>query len=221
MQAETTNKRIGDYIMKNYDVNTPIFVRDFYDKFPLVPRGTIRSTIKRLYENKKIEKIDEGVYALPNEGSILRKATVYASDVIKRKYLINDGVTIGYVSGINFSNMLGLTSQTASVETILSNVVLSKMRETEVGGQRVVVGRPKTKVDSYNYRLLQVMDLLNEFEKYSEYDLKSAAPNILKYLTSISLSKNEVEKIVSLYLPLAQVKFYKIGGQNVITSKSR
>lgn len=221
MQAERRNELINNYIMNNYDVNTPIFVRDFYDKFPMISPGTIRSTIKRLYDRGKIAKIDDGVYALPNEDSIMNEATVYGSDIIRKKYLIDNENIVGYISGLNFSNLLGLTTQTASVDTIFSNKVSSQKRKIIVSGYRVVVGKPRVKVNNVNYRLLQILELLSNFKKYSEYDLKEAAPKILKYLKDVKLTENELEQIVSKYSFETQSYFYKIGGLYVVTSASR
>ena len=64
-----------------------------------------------------------------------------------------------------------------------------------------------------------MLDLLNNLERYSEYDLKKAAIKILKYIENVNLDEDEVENIVSTYPLEAQVKFYKIGGANAITRK--
>ncbi len=84
---------------------------------------------------------------------------------------------------------------------------------------RVILNAPRVRVTDSNYKLLQVLDLLNNLERYSEYDLKKAAIKILKYVESINLDEEEVENIVSSYPLEAQVKFYKIGGANAITRK--
>ena len=60
---------------------------------------------------------------------------------------------------------------------------------------------------------------MTEFEKYSEYDLKQAESKLLSYISSIKLSIEELDRIVEAYPLAAQVKFYKIGGANVITQR--
>lgn len=83
----------------------------------------------------------------------------------------------------------------------------------------MILNAPRVRVTDSNYKLLQVLDLLNNLERYSEYDLKKATINILKYVEGINLDEEEVEHIVSRYPLEAQVKFYKIGGANAITRK--
>jgi hypothetical protein len=210
---------ILEYIKNNYDNKTPIFVNDIYKEFTEISEGTIRSLFKRFSDAGVLEKVDNGVYALPNKESVLGKATVYASNVIENKYIRNEkGQRIGYISGINFSNQIGLTSQTASVNTIYSNNVSNKKRMTTLKNSRLIINAPRVKVTDENYKLLQILDLLNEFEKLSEQDLKTASNKILEFLEKIKLKKEEVELIVSKYPLEAQVKFYKIGGANAITS---
>lgn len=213
MNSQKIKDIVWDYIISNYDKKTPIFVKDIYDMFPDVSESTIRSLFKRFKESERLEKINKGVYALPNKESILGKSTVYVSNVIQKKYIFNNfGERIGYESGINFANQLGLTSQTASVPTIYSNQVANKKRETKLKNNRIIINAPRVTVSDRNYKLLQVLDLLNNFEKYSEYDLKKSSKIILDFLSTIELSEEVVEEIVSKYPLEAQVKFYKIGG---------
>ena len=219
MKSPKKKDIILEYIKSNYDNKTPIFVNDIYKEFTEISEGTIRSLFKRFSDSGVLEKVDNGVYALPNKESVLGKATVYVSNVIENKYIRNEkGQRIGYISGINFSNQIGLTSQTASVNTIYSNNVSNKKRITTLKNSRLIINAPRVKVTDENYKLLQILDLLNDFEKYSEQDLKTASNKILAFLREIKLKKEEVELIVSKYPLEAQVKFYKIGGANAITS---
>ncbi len=218
LKKKKTKDLIFNYIEINYDKKTPIFVRDIYRAFPNVSEGTIRSIFKRITDSRQLEKISKGVYALPNKESILGKATVYVNDVIQKKYIVSEfGERIGYESGINFANQIGLTSQTASVSTIYSNKVSNKKRETKLKNNRLIINAPRVPVTSNNYKLLQILDLLNEFDKYSEYDLKKASKKLLKFISTIDLDEDSVEEIASTYPLEAQVKFYKIGGSYAIT----
>lgn len=219
MKSPKKKDIILEYIKNNYDNKTPIFVNDIYKEFTEISEGTIRSLFKRFSDAGVLEKVDNGVYALPNKESVLGKATVYVSNVIENKYIRNEkGQRMGYISGINFSNQIGLTSQTASVNTIYSNNVSNKKRMTTLKNSRLIINAPRVEVTDQNYKLLQILDLLNDFEKYSEQDLKTASNKILAFLREIKLKNEEVELIVSNYPLEAQVKFYKIGGANAIAS---
>lgn len=114
---------------------------------------------------------------------------------------------------------MGLTSQTASVDVVYSNAVSNRKREIKLSKNRLIINAPRIEVTNKNYKLLQALDLLTEFEKYSEYDLKQAESKLLSHISGIKLSLDEIEHIVEAYPLEAQVKFYKIGGANVITQR--
>lgn len=221
MENQKKKDLVLEYLKTSYDNKSPIFVNEIYEALPGINKATIRSVIKRSSESGVLEKVNHGVYALPNENSVLGKATVFVSDIIMNKYIVNEsGERVGYLSGINFSNQIGLTSQTASIPTIYSNNVSNKKRITKLGNTRLIVNAPRVEVTDGNYKLLQVLDLLNGFDTYSEYDLKSSSDRICKFLSDIDLQEDEVERIVSKYPLGAQVRFYKIGGNHAITQRS-
>lgn len=219
MVKKKKNTEIYNYIVNNYKLNQPILIKDIYTSFSSINEITIRSILKRLAEKELIIKIKNGVYGLPNKESIMGKPSVFTTDILNKKYLLDDKVIVGYKTGLNFANMVGLTTQTASVESIISNAVSNKKREIKINNNRFIINAPRYKVTNENYKLLQILDLLNEFDSYSEVDLKSATKLILKYIYDLKLDEEEMEKIVSSYPLEAQVRFYKIGGQNVIASK--
>ncbi len=212
--------RIYMFIKNNYKASQPFFLKDLYAQFPDINEGTIRESIRRLLNEEKILKAKNGVYELPNPNRVLKSHVVNTANVVEQTYIKdNKNNIIGYRSGINFANMLGLTSQTASVEVVYSNVVSNRKREIKLNKSRLIINAPRVEVTNKNYKLLQVLDLLTEFEKYSEYDLKQVESKILSYISNIKLSYGELESIVEAYPLTAQVKFYKIGGANVITQR--
>lgn len=211
--------RIYEFIKTKYKASQPFFLKDIYAQFPEINEGTIRESIRRLLNEEKILKAKNGVYELPNPNRVLKSHVVNTANVVEQSYIRNNNNIIGYRSGINFANMLGLTSQTASVEVVYSNVVSNRKREIKLNKSRLIINAPRVEVTSKNYKLLQVLDLLTEFEKYSEYDLKQAESKLLSYISNIKLSYGELESIVEAYPLTAQVKFYKIGGANVITQR--
>lgn len=217
MKKKSLNKKIYNYILKNYKLNTPIIIKDIYKVFLDMNKNTVRSIFSRLEDKELLIKIENGIYALPNTMSILGKPAVYISDVIEKKYIRGEDCIIGYRTGINFANKLGLTTQTASVDSIISNAVSKKKREIKINNNRLIVNAPRIEVNNNNYKLLQVLDLLNDFNLFSEIDLKNAKTKILDYIANIIITEDELENIVSIYPLEAQVKFYKIGGQYAIT----
>jgi hypothetical protein len=177
----------------------PFLLKNLYRQFPDIKDGTVREMMRRLVGEKKVIKIKNGLYFLPNPERVLQSYAFNLMNIIDSVYLKNqDNEFIGYRSGINFANLLGLTSQTASVEVIYSNNVSTRKREIKIQNNRLMINAPRVKITNQNYKLLQLLDLLTDFEKVSEYEL-------------------DLNRIVEAYPLAAQVKFYKLGAANVIT----
>ncbi len=198
----------------------PFLLKNLYRQFPDVKDGTIREMMRRLVGERKVIKIKNGLYFLPNPERVLQSYAVNVMNIIDSVYLKNqDNEFVGYRSGINFANQLGLTSQTASVEVIYSNNVSTRKREIKIQNNRLMINAPRVKITNQNYKLLQLLDLLTDFEKISEYELDQVQSKLLAYIKAIQISTIELNRIVEAYPLAAQVKFYKLGAVNVITQR--
>lgn len=215
------NNQIYNYILSHYDFDEPILSDELKEKFDNISSGTIRQMFKRLCDKGVLKRVSPGIYYRPNPNSYFDIPFIDISNVIRDKYLFRDGNRIGYESGINFANKLGLTSQTASIETIVSNEVSEKKRLVKINKNRIIVSAPRVFINNSNYRLLQILDLLNDFKQNSEFELFEAEKNIKQYLDKLDLELKEIEVCVSKYPLKVQVKFYKMGVYHEFTRKYR
>jgi len=212
--------QLYEYIKKTYEFNEPVFLKELYDAFPNIKQGTIRESIRRLYEQDKIIRLKSGVYGLPNPHRILKIALMNSEDAVNKKYIKSeDGNIIGYRSGFYIANALRLTTQTSSDLVVYSNEVSKKKRTTRIKNMRVIINQARTKVTNDNYKLLQILDLFVDFKKFSEYTLDESKKMISEYLNGLNLSKEEIEHIVDVYPKDAQIQFYKMGGTHAFTHK--
>ena len=220
MKTPSITNRIYDFMNEKSQFYQPFLLKNLYRQFPDVKDGTIREMMRRLVGERKVIKIKNGLYCLPNPEKVLQSYAVNVMNIIDSVYLKNqDNECIGYRSGINFANQLGLTSQTASVEVIYSNHVSTRKREIKIQNNRLMINAPRVKITNQNYKLLQLLDLLTDFEKISEYELDQVQSKLLAYIKAIQISSIELNRIVEAYPLAAQVKFYKLGAVNVITQQ--
>jgi hypothetical protein len=220
MKPPSITNRIYDFMKEKSQFYQPFLLKNLYRQFPDIKDGSIREMMRRLVGEKKVIKIKNGLYFLPNPERVLQSYAVNVMNIIDSVYLKNqDNEFIGYRSGINFANLLGLTSQTASVEVIYSNNVSTRKREIKIQNNRLMINAPRVKITNQNYKLLQLLDLLTDFEKVSEYELDQVQSKLLAYINAIQISSKELNRIVEAYPLAAQVKFYKLGAVNVITQR--
>lgn len=212
--------QLYEYIEKTYAFNMPFFLKELYVVFPHIKEGTIRESIRRLCDQEKLIKSKNGVYGLPNPDRILKKAIMNSEDAVYKKYIISDeNNVVGYRSGFYIANALGLTTQTSSDLVIYANEVSKKKREVQIKNIRVIINQARVKVTNDNYKLLQVLDLFVDFNKFSEYSLNDSKEIIRNYLNGLNVSSEDIERIVETYPKDAQIQFYKLGGTHAFTHK--
>ena len=211
------------YLQKNYEENEPIFAQDLVATFSEFSDAYIRINLKRLYDKGILQRLEKGVYYFPLKNSILKNVLPDIEEVIKEKYLFNGTKRIGYKSGINFSNKIGLTTQTASIDSVVSNKEKKKKRIIKVKNTKLIIMSPRKDIiiNNENYKLLQILDLLNDFNYNSEYDIFESSRKLLNYLIDLQLNMEEIDYYVSKYPSKTQLLFYKSGVFYEITQRYR
>nr|WP_231784165.1 DUF6088 family protein [Lentibacillus sp. JNUCC-1] len=173
----------------------------------------LRQNLKRLSDGGSLIKVKNGIYYVPRENSVLRNPRINLDKVITRRYMrTSNNKVIGYTTGINFANKLGLTTQTASVSTIVTNEVGRPEHEVKFGKKIVKLKKPRVRIDARNYKLLQVLDLLNEFDRVSEVPLENAVGAIKIYLNDNDCTSSELNIFIKKYPRKTLENLIEMGG---------
>lgn len=191
-------KKMYDKLVNYYGFNEPMFTDEMSRLFEMSPVA-FRQNIKRLSDQGLLVKVEKGIYFIPKPNSILKTPKLSPDRIIEKKYLKKNGEIIGYKTGVNFSNSLGLTKQTASIPTIISNNTSSKGSEILIYNKQVKIKKPKIEVTTSNYKWLQVLDLLSEFDRYSEYSLLNVTDRLKQYLNDVQLSVTDAVECLGAY----------------------
>jgi len=197
------------YLVLNYGYNEPIFSEYLYMKLNMKP-VTLRQILKRLTDRKQLERYEDGIYYIPKPGSLLKVNSLNINKVINKKYLYNNKI-IGYRSGLSFANELALTSQTATTLEIVTNKETNWRRPKKIKNFNLILSKPRVEVNDSNYKLLQVLDLLTNVEKFSEKPLDNTYEKIVSYAKTIKLNSSELESILNQYPSKTKLKAYESG----------
>lgn len=202
--------KLYQYLLSEYGYDEPILTEQLKDNIKLNP-NTLRQSIKRLSDKRMLQKVQNGIYFIPEKKPMFGSPILDTDKVVQEKYLKNRDSIIGYRSGINFANTLGLTFQTAAVETIVTNNSSAIKREIKIYKKRYIIRKPKVEVNKSNYSILQVLDLLTNYDQYSEEPLEKAKEKILKYLEDVSMNEQEVKEYIDAYPMSTRLKVYELG----------
>ncbi len=111
--------------------NEPIIIKEIdsenrYD----IDKDSFRKYLSRLHEEDKIERFDNGIYYFATLNQYFNeKSKLSENKVIEKKYIRDDNVVYGYITGYSFVNYLGLTTQVPQVIEIVTGKISKSMTE--------------------------------------------------------------------------------------------
>ena len=192
-----------------YGENQPIFVSDIcIDGYS---QNNIRQQVMRLSDSGKLARYDTGIYYIPKKSFLNIDLPLSASKVIEAKYISNGKEIIGYYSGLQFANRIGITSQVPMVSQVVSNKATNDSRLVKVGDFSVKVKKPKIKITNQNYKAMQFLDLISEIEKISELEGKELTSKLFDYMSEANLSFFDLQPLFQYYPDRLYKNFYMTG----------
>ena len=181
---------VYDYIIEKYENGEPIFLSEL----PGDSKDYLRQEMKKLVDEGRLERLYNGVYFLSYVTILGTRGKVSINKYIEKKYLIAEGKTIGYITGLQ-----------PSCYEVCSNEATTKQRKQEVDGNTIVVYKPVAEVTEANKSALQFLDLMTVIDKYSEISGSELASKLKRYVASVKLDFS----VVKDYLPFYPDKVYR------------
>ena len=154
-------------------------------------------SIERLIKKEIIKRISTGLFYKP-------KQTVFGElqpdeEKIITPYLFKNGKRIAYVTGLLLYNKMGLTTQIPKEISIASNkkrIYISK------GNIKANAVRSYVEVTYENYKFLEFLDALKDFNKIPDLDKKSAITILINKILELNNGqRNELLEIALEYPP--------------------
>lgn len=208
---------VFQYFLENYGYNEPILIDDLQNDIHLtVKDSTLRMDLKRLADKGQIKKYARGIYFIPQPNSLLKNQSLSITKVLRKKYLYDGNRPIGYQTGIAFANQLHLTTQTAGMIEIVTNKETNIKRSIKINKWRIILIKPRVEINGDNVKILQVLDLLNNFEKLSEKSIEESAIALIDYLRNVEINKDELIKVLFSYPRDTIIKMNKSGAYNAL-----
>lgn len=185
---------ITQFLESEYGYNTPILLNEL--NIEGMTKVNLRQTLTRLTKQGSIERYAQGVYYIPSMTS-LGKSRLSAKKVYERKYISNNRDVYGFYSGLALENSLGLTTQMPNVIEIVTNNEGSKLREVQIGNQKVRLRKSKVLITAQNARTLQLLDLMN---RYNIDKMSSTKRDIIvNFIKQHKITKADVYPYIQKY----------------------
>lgn len=205
VNEERRIEMLYDYLLANYKAAEPIFFSDI--RIEGISRSAINQHMKRLCEEKKLEKYEPGVYYIPKKSRLNGSVGINADMVARYKYIERNGRVQGFYSGNFFANQLGISTQVPNKVEIVSNNIAASIREIPIGKRTFIVRRSHIPVNENNVFILQMLELLKNLDVYLDDDYENAREKFKKYIDTHEITRADVDQYIRKY-PVAIFKYY-------------
>lgn len=178
-----------------YATNEPIFLGDIKS----YNQNTLRQKMKRLVDDGSLKRFDNGVYYLPQKSKILGREYFDINKVVVAKYIKKSDQIFGYYSGLTFANQIGISSQVPVQKEIVSNKEKTNGRVVEISSSFFRLKKSRINISTNNWQLLQLLDLINDIEKWSEISKEEEIERLRNFITEKKLRQIDLQEYISYY----------------------
>lgn len=186
-----------EMLVQQYGFNEPIFLDDLKGK--TLSDNALRQTMKRLVDDGKLVRFDSGIYYIPKPIGLLKQSYIDLNKIIVSKYIVRRHTIFGYYSGFTFANQIGITSQVPAQKEIVTNAEATNGRTVNIGASSVRLRKPKVEITAENVIALQLLDLINDAQRYSEISDTEMVERIQFYVKEKNITREMIAQLVPFY----------------------
>lgn len=197
---------IYEYIINNFKKGEPIFLNEI----PGSSKDVIRQEMKRLTDEKKLERLYNGVYYIPYKTILGTEGKVSINQFIEKKYLSVGG----FLTGLSLVNKYGFTSQNPSVYEICTNEATTKQRKIDIDGNSLIIYKPLSIITKDNIKELEFLTLMSIIDKYKELNGIEYKNKLREYVDIVGINFSIVKDYISLFPAVVYKNIYEGGLMN-------
>ena len=205
-----------EYLKENYKENEPIFISEL--QYKNLNMNAIRQQILNLTNKNLLIRYDTGIYFIPGNSIFKNSKTLNKNKIIEKKYISTNDEIVGYFSGLNFANRIGITTQVPNLYEVVSNKATCDYRELKIGSTKIILRKPRTLVTKENYLELQFLDMIKEIDNISILDKDENKKIVLNYMNTAKISFAKLQKLLEFYPDKIYKNLYQVGVLNGISA---
>lgn len=205
-----------DYLKENYKENEPIFISEL--QYKNLNMNAIRQQILNLTNKNLLIRYDTGIYFIPGNSIFKNSKTLNKNKIIEKKYISTNDEIVGYFSGLNFANRIGITTQVPNLYEVVSNKATCDYRELKIGSTKIILRKPRTLVTKENYLELQFLDMIKEIDNISILDKDENKKIVLNYMNTAKISFAKLQKLLEFYPDKIYKNLYQVGVLNGVSA---
>ena len=196
------------YISSNFKPGEPFFYKDLALSSS---RDSLRHQIARLLKDKKILKYTNGTFYIPKKSLLGLSPVLSTESVAVSKYIKHRERIIGFYSGQTFANQIGISLQVPVVKEIITNESSAILRTVQFNKRSFQIRKPKVPINNDNYKVLQLLSLLENYDKYIDHEVTDADEKIRDYARENGITRDDLYQYAGYYNSKALRFIQKVG----------
>ena len=183
-----------------YGFNEPIYVQEI--QFESCSRSWIFEELKKLVESGELKRFDTGIYYFPKKMP-WGDSCLASRKVIQKRFLSDGDKVYGYIAGLSLVNQAGLSTQVPNLLELVTNNESTRVRNINVGFQKVRLRRARTTITRDNVKALQFLDLMYSIKP--DFLDETERFMLSKFTKDSGVTQDEISKYVGLlWSPLSR-----------------
>lgn len=178
-------------LLEHYGYNEPIVSSEI--EYKSYSRPWIYKEMNKLCDQGMVVRYEKGIYYIPTK-TILGTSILDPRKVIEKKYIKDGADIIGYYSGATLLNQLDLSTQMPNTIELYTNNETSRLRNTTVGNQKVVLRRARTPINTSNAAVLCFLELMNSVPA-SFFD-EERKTKVCSFVQRNNISRSDIAQFV-------------------------
>jgi hypothetical protein len=193
-------------LKEKYGYNEPIYVNDI--AFENYSRIWIFKELQKMIGSGEIKRFDSGVYYFPTK-LFFGDSLLDPAKVVRKRFLDNGDDVYGYLAGVTLMNMAGINTQVPNLVELVTNNESTRVRDIQVGPQKIRARRARTPITKENFKPLQLLDLMNSIiprnlDETEQFMLK-------KFARTLRVSKDQILQYAGYFPSKATRNIYESG----------
>ena len=176
-----------EYMIDEFNYNEPISINSI--RYYNYSRQWLFKELKSLIEKGEIKRFTNGIYYIPKK-MFYGHSYLDPRKVVERRFISNGVDIYGYISGVSLLNQVGLTTQVPNLIELVTNRETTRVRDINVGNQRVRARRARTTITMENVNVLQLLDLMTAIKPVNMGDTERFM--LSKYTKSSGVTRASV-----------------------------
>ena len=174
-------------LLDEFGYNQPILREEI--AYGSYSKPWINNELKKLCDEGLLIRFDKGVYYIPTQ-TVFGPSLLDPRKVIEKRYISATGNVYGYYGGQILMNQLGLSTQMPNVLEVYTNNEASRVRDIDVGRQKVRLRSSRVTVTADNVAVLSFLELMNNLSADSIDE--NGRKIIIQYIEQNRISSKDI-----------------------------